>query len=40
MAMFKAELPKDIMKDFKKIYDNSDKIFGEMTRQRLMPGSP
>lgn len=32
MAMFKAELPKDIMKDFKKIYDNSDKIFGEMTR--------
>jgi len=32
MAMFKAELPTDIMKDFKKIYDNSEKIFGEMTR--------
>lgn len=32
MAMFKAELPTDIMKDFKKIYDDSDKIFGEMTK--------
>lgn len=32
MAMFRAELPNDIMRDFKKIYDNTDKIFGEMTR--------
>ena len=32
MAHFKAELPTDILKDFKKIYDDSDKIFGEMTK--------
>ncbi len=32
MAMFQAQLPNDIMKDFKKIYDNSEKIFGEMTK--------
>lgn len=32
MAKFQLELPNDIMKDLKKINDNSDKIFGEMTR--------
>ena len=32
MAKFKLELPKEIMDDVKKIYDNSDKIFGGMTR--------
>ena len=26
------ELPKEILDDFQKIYDESDKIFGEMTR--------
>lgn len=31
MARFTMELPKDIMEDFKKIYDNSDEIFGAMT---------
>lgn len=32
MAKFKMELPSEIMKDFQKIYDNADEIFGEMTR--------
>ena len=32
MATFNLELPSDLMKDLKKVYDNSDKIFGEMTR--------
>ena len=32
MAKFQMELPTDIMKDLKKIYDDSDKIFGEMTK--------
>lgn len=31
MAKFEMELPKDIMDDLKKIYDNSDSIFGGMT---------
>ena len=32
MASFNFELPTSILKDFKKIYDNSEKIFGEMTK--------
>ena len=32
MAKFQAVLPDDVMKDFKKIYNNTDKIFGEMTK--------
>lgn len=32
MAKFTMELPDEIMKDFQKIYDNSDEIFGGMTR--------
>jgi hypothetical protein len=32
MAKFNMELPKDLMKDFQRIYDNSEKIFGEMTQ--------
>lgn len=32
MAKFKMELPTDIMKDFQRIYDNADEIFGEMTK--------
>ena len=32
MAEFKLELPNELIKDFEKIYKNSDKIFGEMTR--------
>lgn len=32
MARFKMELPKEIMDDFKKIYDDSEEIFGEMTK--------
>ena len=32
MAKFEMELPNDIMKDFQKIFDNSDEIFGKMTR--------
>lgn len=32
MAKFNMELPNDIMKDFQKIYNNSEKIFGEMTQ--------
>ncbi len=32
MAKFNMELPTEIMKDFEKVYENSDKIFGGMTR--------
>jgi hypothetical protein len=32
MAKFNLELPSDLMKDLKKVYDDSDRIFGEMTR--------
>ena len=32
MAKFELQLPTEIMKDFKKIYDNADEIFGEMTK--------
>lgn len=32
MAKFEMLLPDDILKDFKKIYDNSEEIFGEMTK--------
>ncbi|WP_407463296.1 hypothetical protein, partial [Methanobrevibacter sp.] len=32
MAKFEMELPTEIMKDFEKIYKDSEKIFGEMTR--------
>ena len=32
MAKFEMQLPEDIMKDFQKIYDNSDEIFGKMTK--------
>ena len=32
MAKFEMKLPNDIMKDFQKIYDNSEEIFGKMTR--------
>lgn len=32
MAKFEMQLPTEIMKDFQKVYDNSEKIFGEMTK--------
>ena len=32
MAKYKMELPTEIMKDFQKIYDNSEQIFGAMTK--------
>lgn len=32
MAKFEMELPTEIMKDFQRIYDNADEIFGEMTK--------
>lgn len=32
MAKFKMELPREIMKDFQKIYDNTEEIFGAMTK--------
>lgn len=32
MAKFEMLLPDDILKDIKKIYDNADEIFGEMTK--------
>lgn len=32
MAKFEMELPTEIMKDFEKIYENADGIFGEMTK--------
>lgn len=32
MAKLQTILPNDVIKDFQKIYKNTDKIFGEMTR--------
>ena len=32
MAKFELELPTEIMKDIQKIYNDSEKIFGEMTK--------
>lgn len=32
MAKFEMVLPDDVIEDMKKIFDNSDKIFGEMTK--------
>lgn len=32
MAKFELQLPKEIIQDVQKIYDNSEKIFGEMTK--------
>ena len=32
MAKFELELPTGIIKDIQKIYDNTDEIFGEMTK--------
>lgn len=32
MAKFEFELPKEILRDFEKIYQNTDKIFGGMTQ--------
>lgn len=32
MARFELELPEEIMKDFQRIYDNADDIFGAMTK--------
>ena len=32
MAKFEMILPDEILKDFKKIHDNADDIFGEMTK--------
>ena len=32
MAKFEMLLPDDILKDFKKIYDDAEEIFGEMTK--------
>lgn len=32
MAKFELELPTDIINTIQKVYDNSDEIFGEMTR--------
>lgn len=32
MARFDLELPTEVMKDFEKIFSNTDKIFGEMTK--------
>ena len=32
MARFEMQLPDEIMKDFQKIYQNSEQIFGEMTK--------
>lgn len=32
MAKFEMQLPDEIMKDFQKIYNDADKIFGEMTK--------
>lgn len=31
MARFEAELPKEVLDDFEKIYGNTEKIFGAMT---------
>lgn len=32
MAQFRATLPDAVVKEFKKIHDNTEQIFGEMTR--------
>lgn len=32
MARFKAELPAEIMKDFEKVYGDTEEIFGEMVK--------
>ena len=32
MAHFQLELPEDIMRDIQKLYDNSEEIFGGMTK--------
>lgn len=32
MAKFQIELPTEIMRDIKRIHDNADEIFGEMTK--------
>ena len=32
MAKFEMQLPSSIMKDFQKLYNNSERIFGEMTK--------
>lgn len=32
MAKFEAELPKELMADFEKVFVNSEKIFGQMTK--------
>ena len=32
MAKFSLELPTEIMEDFKRVYDNSEEIFGKMTQ--------
>ena len=32
MAKFEMQLPDDIIKDFQKIYNNSDEIFGKMVQ--------
>ena len=32
MAKFSMELPTEIMRDFQKVHDNTEKIFGEMTQ--------
>ena len=32
MAKFEMQLPTELMKDFQKIYNNADEIFGEMTK--------
>ena len=32
MAKFELQLPNEIIKDFQKIYNNADQIFGEMTK--------
>lgn len=32
MAKFEMQLPDEIMKDFQRIYDDSDRIFGNMTK--------
>ena len=32
MARYQMELPTEVMKQFERIYDNADEIFGEMTK--------
>lgn len=47
MARFEMQLPTEIMKDIQKIYDNTEEIFGEMTKagaevahQNILAGVP